>query len=285
MGILRNAYYVLPPSFRRMARRFWYLPADTLDALLGRRGPMIPPRGRIFIGSGDFVKTGTEILNQLKELAGLRPGHRVLDVGCGIGRVAVPLTGYLDQHGSYEGFDIVEPAIRWCRERITSRHPGFRFTHIDLRNDLYNLGTRAKAKDFVFPYGNGEFDLVFLTSVFTHMLPDDVTNYLFQIGRVLKPGGRCFATFFLMNPEARELTENGTGFRFNNRRDHHYLFHSRVREANVAYEEEWLFSELIEPAGLGIEQVRYGYWPGRPKSTLNNFQDILILRKATEDVD
>ncbi|RPI41590.1 MAG: hypothetical protein EHM46_06230 [Bacteroidetes bacterium] len=81
-----------------------------------------------------------------------------------------------------------------------------------------------------------------------------------------------------MNREAEELTGSGSGFRFNNRRDHHYLFHARVREANVAYDEGWLVSEVIGPAGLQVEQVHYGYWPGRTKSNLNNFQDILILR-------
>ena len=279
MGIQRNTYYLLPPVIRRAARRLWYLPADTLDVIMGRRDPMIPPRGRIFIGSGDFKRTGEQILQQLVELGGLQPHQRVLDVGCGIGRVAVPLTAYLDDNGSYEGFDIVKPAIRWCRKRITGRYPRFRFTHIDLRNDLYNLGTTERAKDFIFPYRDGEFDLVFLTSVFTHMLPEDVENYLGQIHRVLKTGGTCFATFFLMNPEARELMEKGGSFRFTNRRDHHYLFHARVKEANVAYDEEWLTEKVIRPPGFRIDQVHHGFWPGRPRGEFNNFQDICILKK------
>lgn len=282
MSFLRNTYYALPPGVRRFARRTFYLPVDLYESLTGVRGPMVPPRGRIFIGSGDFVGTGEMLREQLVELAGLQPYHRVLDVGCGMGRVAVPLTGYLGQDGSYEGFDIVKPAIRWCTRRISSRFPRFRFTHIDLKNDLYNLRTRREARDFVFPYSDQEFDLVILTSVFTHMVLADVENYLEQIGRVLKPGGTCFATFFLMNPESRKFMQQSGKEMFGTALDHHYLFHARVKEANVAYDEEYLGKQMIEPRGLQLEQVHYGFWSGRPRSGIGNFQDICVMRKLRD---
>ncbi len=281
MGILRNSYYALPPGLRRAARRLWYLPADLADTITGKRGPMIPPRGRIFIGSGDFTATGLALRDQLVELGGLEPHHRVLDVGCGMGRVAVPLTSFLDEAGSYEGFDIVPSAIRWCRKRITSRFPRFRFTHADLRNDLYNLTTDREARSFVFPYSDREFDLVFLTSVFTHMLMEDTRNYLSQIHRVLKPQGVCLATFFLLNGETGALMARSGKEMFTTRLDHHALFHPKVREANVAYDEEYLLKELIGAAGFKVEQVHYGFWPGRDRTELNNYQDIVVFRKIS----
>jgi len=280
MNFLRNAYYALPPVVRRISRRVWYLPIDMVESVKGVRGPMVPPRGRVFIGSGDFVKAGEEIKEQLVTLGGLKPSSSVLDVGCGIGRVSVPLTGYLDETGSYEGFDIVQSAITWCNHEISSRFPNFRFTHIDLKNDLYNLGTDREAKDFVFPYSDGEFDLVFLTSVFTHMVLADVENYLEQIHRVLKPGGRCFATFFIINEEANTLMEKNGKFMFNTELDHHYLFHARVKEANVAYDEAYLVNEMIVSKGFKMDQIHYGFWPGRPKSDLSNFQDICVFSKS-----
>jgi len=240
---------------------------------------MIPPKGKIFIGSGDFVETGNTLKNQLIELAGLKPHHRVLDVGCGLGRIAVPLTDFIKDGGSYEGFDIVKSAIRWCRNKITSPYPNFRFTHMDLKNDLYNLRTDKEAKDFIFPYADEDFDLVFLTSVFTHMVIDDVENYLDQIRRVLKPGGTCFATFFLINDEARDLMQKSGKEMFQTKLDHHYLFHARVKEANVAYDEDYLKEHLIGSKGLVLDQIHYGFWSGRPKTPLDNFQDICIITK------
>lgn len=279
MSFLRNAYYALPPGVRRVSRRIWYLPLDMLESLTGSRNPMVPPRGKIFIGSGDFVEAGNAIKDQLVELGGLMPGSRVLDVGCGMGRVAVALTAYMNEKGSYEGFDIVKSAINWCTNKIHSRYPQFKFTHIDLKNDLYNLGTDQEAKDFVFPYKDGEFDLVFLTSVFTHMVLADVENYLEQIHRVLKPGGRCFATFFLINEEAERLMKQNANFMFRHKLEHHYLFHARVKEANVAFDEDYLIQEMVVPKGFRMEEVRHGFWPGRPKSELANFQDICVFQK------
>lgn len=272
----RKLYYWMGPRLRRWARRVYFYPADLKDALLGRRDPMIPPRGRVFIGYGDFRQQGERLMQQLITYAGLQPHHRVLDIGCGIGRLAVPLTGYLSKEGAYEGFDIVHSAIQWCRKRITPHYPHFQFRHIDLRNDLYNLQTDEKASSFVFPYPDAGFDVAFLFSVFTHMLPEDVDNYLGEIARVLKPGGRCLATFFIMNEETKQYMDAFHGLKFAHDRGDYLLLDPKVKEANVAYKEAPLFRS-IEAHGLKVESLQYGYWSGREKENCVDFQDILIL--------
>src|SRR5436190_20773342 len=105
-------------------------------------------------------------------LGRLEASHRVLDVGCGCGRMAIPLTRYLDATGSYEGFDIAATAIDYCRRQITPRHPNFRFKVADIHNGTYNPAGRTSAANFAFPYEQGEFDFAFATSVFTHLLPE-----------------------------------------------------------------------------------------------------------------
>ena len=280
MGFLRNVYYLLPPGTRRFARRIWFMPTDLADRMSGKRDPMIPPKGKIFIGSGDFQKTGEMLRNQLVDLAGLKPHYRVLDVGCGMGRLAVPLVSYLDENGSYEGFDIVKSAIVWCKRRIGAKDSRFNFTHIDLRNDLYNLSTQQEARHFQFPYGSGEFDLVCLTSVFTHMVLEDVENYLDQIQRILKPGGVCFATFFLMNQKGSSEPDIQGSLNFKVKRDHHYLLSDKVKEANVAFDEPYLLETMLKTRGFRVEQVYYGFWSGRSRSELGNFQDIVVFQKS-----
>lgn len=239
---------------------------------------MMPPKGLIFTGSGDFKKTGEHYVDVLKELCGLMPDHRVLDIGCGIGRIAIPLTKYLSAEGSYEGFDIVKKGIGWCKKNITASFPNFRFLHFDLRNDLYNKKTERPPKEFVFPFEDNSFDQVVLISVFTHMMPDDAEHYLKEIRRVLKPKGKCLVTNFILNPESRVYMKTNPGFRFDHNFGNYSLMDKNVKEANIAFEEEFMIS-LINGSSLIVENTLYGYWSGRQRIDSFDFQDIMILSK------
>lgn len=274
----RQIYYALSPRMRLLARRLFYLPIDLVEGVSGKRDAFTPPRGMVFVGSGDFKAQGQIMLGQLVTLACLQPHEQVLDVGSGIGRVAVPLTQYLNQEGSYEGIDIVREGVDWCQRKISRAHANFHFTHIDLKNDLYNLSTEQEAKGFVFPYTDARFDLVFLFSVFTHMMPDDTANYLQQIARVLKPGGRCLATFFILTAESKSGMMRYTGLKFVHQHGHYALLDPAVKEANIAFEEGWL-QQKVADAGLKMEHYFPGYWPGRNKEQCEGFQDMLLLRK------
>ena len=238
MSILRSIYYTFPPSLRFLARRVYYLPVDVYEQVTGKREDLIPPKGLIFTGSGDFKAQGEKMLQYfIKE--GLQPQHRVLDIGSGIGRMAIPLTSYLNEEGRYEGFDVVSMGVDWCTKNITSRFPNFNFKYISLNNDLYK-SDGGTAANFHFPYKKDSFDFVILTSVFTHMLPDEVENYLKEIARVLKPGGLCFSTFFLINEESKKGIANNTDFHFPYDYGHYRLMDDKVRSANVAYLEQYL---------------------------------------------
>jgi len=278
MGLKRKLYYFLPPHLRFLARRIYYFPVDFFDRITGRRDELTPPKGLIFIGSGDFKSVGEHYLNILLEYCSLKQNHRVLDIGSGIGRIAVPLTKFLSNDGSYEGFDIVKRGVEWCGKNITKSFPNFRFTHIDLKNELYNLSTKKTAKDFRFPYNEKEFDLVILTSVFTHMLPEDVENYFREIARVLKPGGKCLVTFFILNEESKQYMNSGSGFNFKFSNGFYSLIDKNVKEANIAFEEEYLLY-LLSVNNFSVEKSLFGFWSGRPKNEAFDFQDTVILRK------
>lgn len=88
----------------------------------------------------------------------------------------------------------MEQGVDWCRKNITPRFPNFNFKQVSLANDLYRESGDA-AVDFVFPYADQLFDLAIATSVFTHMLPPEVQNYVAETYRTLKPGGHAYFTF------------------------------------------------------------------------------------------
>ncbi len=249
------------------------------DFLFGKKNSLSPPKGKIFVGYGEFKSQGERILKQFITYGRLKPAHRVLDVGCGIGRTAIPLATYLAKEGSYEGFDIVKPGIAWCKKHVSTTFTNFNFIHVNLKNNLYNLKTDKKAKYFIFPYPDEDFDFVCLTSVFTHMLPEDVNGYLKQIYRVLKHNGICYATFFIINEEGEKYMQTYKGLKFPFRYKNYYLHNKNVKEANVAYDEGYLKNELIGNSGLVIEKIYYGYWTGRKKGDSLDFQDTIILKK------
>jgi len=274
----RYLYYLLPVKLRYFVRRIYFYPIDIYESLSGRRPYGVPPRGKIFTGPGDYIKLGEKFLIYFRDLCGLKPNHAVLDIGCGIGRMALPLIKYLDKTGSYDGFDIVKSGIDWCNKHIAVQHPNFRFQYTGLYNQLYNTSDKVDASKFVFPYADSQFDFVFLTSVFTHMMPLEVEHYINEIGRVMKPGASCLMSFFIINCESENLLitkPNHMNFPVN--KGYYRLHNAKVDAANVAYDEEWLLDKL-EKAGLKLETIKYGQWCGR----LNYFdyQDLLICRKV-----
>lgn len=267
----------LPARWRRPTRRLLYLPADLLDALFGRRPELVPPRGMISVGAGDFQSTGEHYLEYLRRHAGLEPDSRVLDVGCGIGRMAVPMTRFLAR-GTYDGIDVAAADLRWCRRHIGRRHPGFRFHHADVRHREYNPGGALAAADYRFPFPDGAFDVVLASSLFSHLLAAEAGHYLAEISRVLAPGGVSFLTFFLLNDEARaQIAAGACGFEFRVAVGEARVHDPKNPEAAVAYDEAFI-RELHARCGLTLEEpLLYGCWCCREHYT--SYQDIVIARR------
>jgi SAM-dependent methyltransferase len=233
------------------------------------------------IGGGEvesFEAVGRSFLPLFRDLGKLKPSDAVLDVGCGVGRMAIPLTTYLEAHARYEGFDITKEEIDWCRKHITTRFPNFNFQLSNLYNRMYNPTSQVKASSYRFPYGNDEFDFVFLASVFTHLLPEDLTNYFSEIVRVLKPGGRCFSSYFLLNDESNRLMAEGRSTQnFQFKLDGCMVKDQDNPEYAVAYKESFI-TGLYYKHGLKIDTpFSYGAWCGRERFV--SYQDIIIAEK------
>ena len=129
----------------------------------------------------------------------LRRSAAVLEIGCGLGRVAFALRYLLSDGGRYEGFEIDREKVEFLKAQFEPRHPNFGFTWADVHNTYYNPAGSIPGEQYEFPYPDGTFDVVFAASVFTHMLPPIVERYINEAARVLKPRGRCVFSFFLLD--------------------------------------------------------------------------------------
>ena len=132
---------MVPPRMRDSLTAVKVRLLDLRDGLAGRRDRLTPTRREgAYVGAGAFRSTGDEALGLLVDLGGLRPEEEVLDIGCGIGRVARPLAGHLRAPGSYDGFDVVSRGVDWCAQRYVGLAAPFRFTTVDVSNAFYTPG-------------------------------------------------------------------------------------------------------------------------------------------------
>lgn len=146
-------------------------------------------RHREIIG-GLWDEVGKLQLDFLRE-HGLKPAHKVLDLGCGSLRAGTRLIPYLDP-ANYWGIDISSELLEagWTELGalgLQERQP---------RGQLVAL------PDFEFDRLRTQFDYRIATSVFTHMTLNRIRRCLSRLAGSLATGGKFFATFFEVPPEA-----------------------------------------------------------------------------------
>lgn len=228
-----------------------------------------------------FRESRSRFVGRAVDLTQLAPQARVLDLGCGVGGVAEHLTKHLDDAGSYVGIDVDPRAVATCKRTIESTHPNFHFEVADVYNGKYNPSGRHRPADYRFPFEDGEFDLAVLRSVFTHMLPESIDNYLSELHRVLKPGGHALITYFLLNEETERLIADGSASR---RYEHDHGFYKTdvadLAEAAIAFDEGWV-RQQHERHALPAVQVIYGRWRGTGDDP--EWQDLVLAKRPTND--
>lgn len=234
----------------------------------------IPPEGFIrSVGGGDFRYAGDELFKLVTQHGHLERTNSVLDLGSGCGRLAVPLTSYLHRSTPYCGLEIVERMVDWCKAEITSRHPNFTFHHADLANTDYRH-KGSSAADYVFPFADSSFDYIVATSLFTHLVPNSARQYLRECRRVLKPGGRLLASFFILLPDQLEAAMQ---FKFPHPHDGALVADAANPEAALCYPLNNAF-RLFAECGLSLDTASFGAWSGHKGWS---YQDVILATAQT----
>ena len=246
-------------------------PVDALRTFLRGGQPLPPLWLRRHAGSLRHLRSASRQMREMVARSGLlRSGDRVLDIGCGTGAMAFELQDLLGGGGSYIGFDVNPDAIGWCREvfRSDSR---FRFEIAEMNSPNGNGAARSV---YEFPVPTAGVDFILAKSVFTHLLEPTVRSYLQETRRALAPGRKALVTAFLFARGSR--TDRGASpiFAFGDDRGLVRWRWKARPESAVAYERDH-FLGLVAEAGLRVESLCQGFWPG--DATRYTGQDILIL--------
>ncbi|MBX3238554.1 MAG: class I SAM-dependent methyltransferase [Chitinophagaceae bacterium] len=123
----------------------------------------------------DGLATAKEFVDLLKPYANVSEEKKVLDWGCGPGRITRHLKSVMP-NAEITGIDYNYRYIDWCRQNL----PGvaFRLNSIEPPTDLEN----------------DEFDIVIGLSVFTHFSRASHYRWVSELYRILKPGGVTLIT-------------------------------------------------------------------------------------------
>ncbi len=207
---------------------------------------------------------------------GLPAKARILDLGCGFGRIAMALARRLGPDVDYTGLDPNADGIAWAQQNITPRHPNFRFRRIDVKSKPYNPDGTQDGASFRFPFDDASLDLVFMISVLTHVDLPTVETYAREAARVLKPSGRLVTTIFLLDPEVDRLLAAGKGHFALKYQDGECRVENPANPELVIAHPRARVLEIMDQAGFAKTLVVNGHWSGRPSALPMEFQDLLI---------
>ncbi len=260
------------PAFKLASRLF-----DIIPQMMFRELRDLPPNYmRIRIGAGNRLFS-----NHISYLIGAKnfwyymfahgvvsSQSTIVDIGSGCGRYAHHMRDYnfKDERftGHYYGIDIDQEMLDWCKQRFDKER--FTFIHSSHTSKTYENAAPGDRR-FRFPIEDNSAELVFSTSLYTHLLEEEVENYTQEAFRVLKPGSYMAMYVFSMDSPPPTF---GTRHTFAHRIGPAYVESMANPEAAVAYEDSYL---------IGVAK-KAGFNDARIVTVQGEAQPMLLARKA-----
>jgi SAM-dependent methyltransferase len=226
--------------------------------------PTVPPQAlRIRVsGDGDvsnFLRAGEVISENMRQAIPASmdlfvPNSRILDFGCGCGRVVYFLKRALQ--GNFFGTDIDAEAIDWCASNM---------------EEVATFSVNGAWPPIDFP--DAYFDLICSVSIFTHLPKDMQLAWLKDLSRVMKPGAYALLTVQgewlfpaqeLPESENKKFAETGFFYHEGEETDGLPSFYRTTVHSERYVMEKWsTFFEIEKIIRRGV----------------NNHQDIVVCRK------
>lgn len=225
-----------------------------------------------------YFNLGKEQSEKIIQWLSIKPDQKILDIGCGCGRIAIHFLNYLNEQGQYIGIDSNKRLLSYCADNISIINNNFQFKLIDAYNGVYSQDGKLKCKDIIFPIEDKSVDTVIMWSVFTHMYLVDIDAYLKEIHRVLKKGGLFISSFNLYNKFISNQIKMGKAYLDIKYRidEDSYSLDKETPENGFAHDEE-MVKELYWRNGFLIREIKYGVWSS--KEFAGEFHDCIIAQK------
>jgi SAM-dependent methyltransferase len=234
---------------KRLYRWLLFRHVDAKDRANGGAANLPPAELRYRVSSSpdaeNFINIGKKCANDIQS-AVREVGHdlaefdRILDFGCGCGRTLIHLKD-LAPRAQFEGTDIDERAIEWCKEHLPFA--------------TFRVGQASPPTD----YAPDSFDFIYAISVFTHLDEDNQFRWLEELRRIAKSEG-----VLLLTVDSSLAGEKG------------FVFQKSYEDGLFpAWYQNAFHSEKYVRENFGKYFEVMGYFP----RGMNEHQDVVMLRK------
>jgi len=274
----REAYSAFEDVFRRLERTLFFRNSSILHipSFKLRGGGL----GTITYGEWSYIIGIFQTLIYLN--INKRP-LRMLDIGCGVGRLYLAAKPYITPTDSFIGIDVTKSSVDICNAHYAQSNVSF--VHIPSSNAYYSKDGAGRTP---WPIDDASITLATALSVWTHLNEADWRFNLGEVSRVLQPGGRAIISFFILD-ELYDPSNTASSPSHVLKPDQAWVFDTsaygsahwkcpnwaEVPEVAIAVDKP-SFDEALNDARLRLVSYYPGQWKNQPGVF---FQDVAILEK------